>query len=373
MNSARLVVHSGIALALAGNLAACTSEPAGGSPLRPSSPLAITSLEIQGPGTVPPGSTARFTVTARLSDGVSRDVTDETVWHSSSPSVLSIDGTGLATAHARGETHLSANYLSRLSTREVIVVPAGSYRLTGQVTESDASDAVLVDALVEVTAGSGAGLSTATGTDGRYRLYGVAGDTQIRVTKEGFQPRVLSVAVADHQTQNVELSLVRPREDVSGAYTLTITAVGDCRQALPEEVRTRTYTARLTQNGPNVEARLSGANFAVSPGGRGDRFRGKVEPDGVTFSLSSYIYKYYGYTQYPDVIESLPAEVAARLSSPSAYFVLDGSVVARGSRSHLSGTLAGAFQIFKHDPRWGAFPATECRGGHQFALSRIGE
>jgi hypothetical protein len=87
-----------------------------------------------------------------MSDGATRDVTNETTWHSSTPSVLSIDATGLAAGHERGETHLAASFSTRQSTRDVIVVPAGTYRLAGMVTESGASDAVLADALVEVTA-----------------------------------------------------------------------------------------------------------------------------------------------------------------------------------------------------------------------------
>jgi len=362
MKSTRLLVHSGIALALAGSLAACDSGHVPISPLRPSTTPTITNLEIEGPETVPPAGTARFIARVRMSDGATRDVTNETTWHSSTPSVLSIDATGLAAGHERGETHLAASFSTRQSTRDVIVVPAGTYRLAGMVTESGASDAVLADALVEVTAGSGAGLSTRTGADGRYRLYGVAGDTQVRVTKEGFLPRALNVAVSDHQTQDFDLSLLRPRQDVSGAYTLTITAAGGCREALPEELRTRTYTAHVTQHGPLVEARLSGASFAVSPAGRGDRFRGRVEPDGVSFSLSPHIYKYYGYAQYPDLAEKLPAG--------TGYFVLDGSVLVKGIPARLSGTLVGSFRFFKFDPAWGGSTTAECYGDHEFVLAR---
>ncbi|MBA2301056.1 MAG: carboxypeptidase regulatory-like domain-containing protein [Acidobacteria bacterium] len=223
---------------------------------------------------------------------------------------------------------------------------------------------MLADALVEVTAGSGAGLFARTGLEGRYRLYGVAGDTQVRVTKEGFQPRVQSVTVSDHQAQDFDLSLVRPREDLSEVYALTIIAAGSCRDALPEEIRTRSYTAHLTQDGPFVEARLSGAMFAVSRAGRGDHFRGRFEQDGVSFSLSPHIYKYYGYEQYPDVAE--------KLLSGAGYFVLDGLVVVTGTHARLSGTLSGSFRFFKFDPAWGGSTTSECAGGHEFVLSRVG-
>jgi hypothetical protein len=364
MQSARLVVHLGIALALTAGLAACDSPRVRSSPLRPGAVLAFTGLELVGPGTVPPGGTAAFTATVRLADGRRKDVTADGLWHSSAPSVLSIDAAGLAAAHQPGDTHLSVNFGNQRSSREVIVVPTGTYRLSGIVLESGTADAAVADALVQVIVGSGAGLSTTTGPDGRYRLYGVTGDTEVQVTKEGYQSRAVRVVAAGHVTQDIELSLEQPREDFSGVYALTVTAANSCRDMLPEPIRSRTYTAQLTQNGPYVDVRLSGAIFAITPAGRGDRFRGRVDPDGLSFSLNPHIYRYYGYAQYPDIVE--------QLADGSGYLALDGSVVARGTRARLAGILEGSYQFFKWDPAWGGTVTAECRGGHEFGLSRIG-
>ena len=82
------------------------------------------------------------------------------------------------------------------------------------------------------------------------RLYGVAGDTTLRVSKEGYQTHTQNLVVTDDTPSlAVALTLVRPRLDVSGAYTLTITADPSCSGGLLEPLRTRSYAAVLTQVG----------------------------------------------------------------------------------------------------------------------------
>jgi hypothetical protein len=298
-----------------------------------------------------------------MTDGTSQDATARAIWFSSSASVLSIDESGVATAHERGETRISATVANRQSMKEVVVVPKGTFRLAGLVMESNSPVAPLSNALVEAVAGTGAGLSTTTFADGRYRLYGVGGDIRLRVIKDGYQPRDLHLTVTDHVTQDIELAPANPRQDFSGTYTMTISAAAACRNELPEEVVTRTYTAELTQNGALVEARLSGAFFHLSHSGSGDNFRGRVQPDGLAITLTPHAYKYYGYASYPDIAERLPE---------GRYFAVDGSVVLRGTRARLSGALTGSYKLFTYDPAWGGRPIIECHGDHELVLSRIG-
>ena len=59
----------------------------------------------------------------------------------------------------------------------------GTYRLSGIVMDDGAG---VSDAEVSVLSGAGAGLTART-VDGVYKLYGVAGDSEIRVRKEGYQ------------------------------------------------------------------------------------------------------------------------------------------------------------------------------------------
>lgn len=120
-----------ISLSLAAS--ACDSGPT-----RPSSVAGVpqlTRLELQGPGTIAPGESAQFTLIAHLSDGTSRDVAQEATWNSSQPSVATIQAAGRAVAHEREDTVLTGAFGLRTSTLEVIVVPAGTFRVTGRVVE----------------------------------------------------------------------------------------------------------------------------------------------------------------------------------------------------------------------------------------------
>ena len=348
------------ALALGGLLTACDKSPTGPSPGRPSEPF-ISRVEIAGPRTVAPGETAQFSLIAHMTDGSSRDVTNEASWTSGYPAV-SIAGPGLITGRERGDAVISAAFDSagqRLSVgKEVIVVPAGTYRLVGLVSEAGFSTWPVIGARLEVTTGAGAGLFTTTSVDGRYRLYGVSGETTIRVTKDGYQPLARTLAVADHQTIDIEMRPGVPREDRSGTYTLTITAAGDCRVGLgqghlPEDVRVRSYTGVVTQRGAELEVVLTGATFPVIGGTAHDRFRGSVEPGRVVFLLN------FDDGDWPDLLEQL---------ATSTFLVVHGTVVATGPADRLAGMLDGWFQVerdlfFSHIA-W-CYSAS-----HQFVLSR---
>jgi hypothetical protein len=249
------------------------------------------------------------------------------------------------------------------STREVIVVPRGTYRVVGLVTEAGGPPGPVIGATVAVTAGLGAGLVTTTGEDGRYRLYGVAGDVEVRITKDGYWPHAQQYRIADHEMLNAQLELLNPRRDVSGTYALTIAAAEACRAELPEELRQRNYTAVLTMPGNQLDVQLRNATFA-GPGGRGGRFGGRAEPTQLLFVLSPFqpdSYAYYGLF-FGDVVERL---------TDSTHLVVSGHARAPESGSGFSGTLNGSITVF-----WGglrSFPsvAAECRSAaHRFALQR---
>lgn len=296
--------------------------------------------------------------------GAVRDVTREVSWRFAPPGLLSITESGLATAaEDSGGVDVTAAYDSRISSTHVIVVPAGTYRVAGIVSESGPPSAPLPDALVEVISGIGAGLSARTTIEGRYRLYGVSGDADVRVTKPGFQPRIVHLTVSSHLMQDVEIDPETPRQNIAGVYRLEIAAAAACSHVLREDLRTRTYMAEIIQSGPLVEARLSGATFSRNSAGSGDRFRGRVGPDGVSFNLAAHAYSYYSYARYPDVLERLPGV---------GFLVVDGAATLTGLPSRLSGVLTGAYQYFEWDPAWGGVPKDECRGDHSFVLTRTG-
>ena len=160
------------------------------SPTRPTSiPTAntppgveITRLEILGAGSVAPGQSAQLNAIAHRSDGTTADITATANWRSSRVAVLLISAGGLATGQANGDAVVTVSVAGgRSASREILVLPPGTYRLVGLVGESDSPTSPVVGAQVDVIGGP-PGLSTLTGPDGRYpsprcaRRCGNAGD-----------------------------------------------------------------------------------------------------------------------------------------------------------------------------------------------------
>lgn len=317
-------------------------------------------LEITGPRNVAPGATAQFNAIMHRSDNTTQDVTNTAVWRSSRPNVASIAANGVATGVAAGDAFISANVNSRGSSREVIVTPDGTYRMTGRVVESESAATPITGAQVEMVGAPE--VSATTDFDGRYRLYGVSATPQIRISKNGYVTRVENLTFTDHQTQNFALSWAGPRPDVSGTYMLTITLADRCRSNYPEETFSRTYTAVVVQNGPALTVTLAGATFAVDRNNKGNRFGGRVEPGQVVFILSFYDY-YYG--NYADLVEEI---------NPTLYYIVSGSVtVANASPNRLLGAVNGNIMTVNTDPRASRLPvpSRNCTASdHQFVLSR---
>lgn len=342
--------------------ATCNRGPTAPSPSP--QPAALTRLEIVGARAVAPGETGHYTALAQFVGGAVRDVTSEAVWRSDNSPVASISAPGIVRGHHFGEAHISAVFSTLISTTEVIVTAPGTFRMAGRIGEAGSADIPISGATVDVAAGPAAGATMTTGQDGRYRLYGVSGDTRIRISKSGYHPRVEDVSVHDHLTRDFDLVLAHLRADVAGPYTLTITAAAECADTLPEAARSRTYSASLAQNGPVVTASLTGASFVLLRSTRGNRFQGTVEGDRVTFSLTPYDWYYKGYGQpYADLVEELVPG--------SVYLVIDGTATVVVGSSRLTGTLDGSFQVFDGDPRWGPRRTARCRAdNHDIVFSR---
>lgn len=359
MQRVHLLTGCALALALAGLLGACDDAPTRpSSGVNPDVPVITTRFEITGPDTVPPGESAQFTATAYQSDGSTRSVTNEAQWRSGNLRVLSISATGLATGLERGEAPITAGFAGRTATKsDVVVVPAGTSRLVGTVRDAGLP---VPGARVEVTAGTGRGLIALTNTVG-YRLYGVFGDIEVRVTLAGYQEQRKSVQVTSHQTLDFDLILSRPRDEVSGTYILKVTAAAECHAVLPEEARIRTYTAVLKQDGPRLTVTLEGSKFVVDGSRTLNSFRGTVEPNRVTFVLNGYFADVF-YLYLPDVLE--------QLSTPTLFSV-SGSAVTAVSPAGLSGTLSGTIETLQSISVGRFQTIASCRSdGHQFVLSR---
>ena len=243
MSRTWLLIGASLALGLAAAITACEKSPAAPTPPPGggSSTPTATRLEITGPRAIVPGVPTQFTATVHLSDGSSRDVTTSASWRSPWDAFV-VSAPGLVTARWNGSVLLSAAYAGLTSTREVIAVPEGTFRLTGTVTDVTAPAGPVSGALVEVKDGIGRGLSTRTG-NGFYVLHGVAGDIELRVTKEGYRTLDQRLVVTDHQALNLDLPLAAPLPDVTGSWVLTITAADTCSTALPEDAMSRKYSS----------------------------------------------------------------------------------------------------------------------------------
>jgi Bacterial Ig-like domain (group 2) len=358
MRSVSIVGRFSSAVALAVLLAACDKAPTGPSTSTSSAtPITgptITRVEIVSPGSasvpdttflgpvviVAPGDTVQLAAFALFSDGSRRDVTNEAAWTSTDPRILSISNTGLATAHQTGEIGIRATVNGTEGHRGVLTLPAGTYKVAGSVEEGEVP---VPDARVEVTGGPATGLSSVTRPfpgGGSYTLLGVSGDTQFRVTKDGYQPLVRTLRVADHQRINFELMPLAPRVHVSGTYVLTISASADCRSVLPEDVRTQTYTAVLTQDGARVTVTLSGANFVRENSRTYNTFDGTVEPNLVRFLPRNFV------IDFIDSLSTSFSDMFVQLT-PSTYLAVSAwphGAMTTVSSAGLSGTLHGAIE-----------------------------
>jgi len=282
-------------------LIGCDKDP----PTTPE-PGRVTSLELTGPDSISPGGTEQFRVTARTLNGVGRDVTTEASWNSADTSIVTVASDGRATGGLRGETDVRATFSGMTGVRRVMVLPPGTFKLSGRVLDANVA---VTDARVEVTAGSATGLWTLT-RDGHYALYGVSGTTEVTVTKQGYHPHLERLDVNRHLLHNLSLALIEPRWDPSGTYTMTVTAAPECRDALPEEARARTYPASIA-----VESNLSYAGIRFP----GTQFvsmnwwfweAARIGANSLTLEASDY--HNYG----PPLVERL---------SPARYFLVEGT------------------------------------------------
>ena len=206
-------------LPLVALVAAC-DQPVSKSPTGPSAP-AVLAIEIIGPDTIAPGQSAQYTAIIQLADGTKDAASSATNvrWGTSNLLLLRADASGRATALDRlGETAVFAEVGpvgsgTRRGTKDIVIVPEGTFRLVGRVVDGEFPSTPLSGARVEVTPGS---LLATTDLDGRYRLYGVPADAVVRVTMDGYQPVEQSVHLTSHATQDFPLPLFGSRLQLTG-------------------------------------------------------------------------------------------------------------------------------------------------------------
>lgn len=357
----RYFVHAVCVVGAAGALIVACETRSSRRPFVPTAPSpgpsgpTLVRLELTGPGTVAIGETAQFTATAHLSDGTTRDVSGESAWQINGPPILTASAGGRFTGFGPGETTVTVSYQGLRSTLGgVIVVPPGTYRLKGTVRDAG----LPIDARVTID-DDVKGRTELTTFNGAYTVYGVAGETEVTVARSGYVTQTRQQVMTSHQVMDFDLQLDGSRPDVSGRYTLEVTAAASCT-ALPGDLRTRSYGALVEQNGPAVMVTLSGPQFVVDNGRTRNRFTGFVESDRIVFRLASSLDDfYYYYFVMPDVLEIL---------SSNRYYAFEGVAVTPARGGLLDGTLQGAVGQFTGPPYW---PTSRCVAqAHRFVLAR---
>ena len=335
--------------------ASCGKSPTSPKPTPTPGSVTIVRLLTNAPASLAPGATLRLTATLMKADGTSEDVTALTEWSSSNSPVLEIGSGGVASGRLNGEARVSGRYLNFSNTRTVLVLPDGTFKLGGLVTEAGAP---LEDATVTVIGGTGEGQTAVTSFYGFYALYGVAGNIRLQARKSGYNNQIIETSVdREYQSANFNVSLVGGRPNVAGTYDLTVTTDAECAASLPAEARRRHYVATVSQDGVELSVVMSGADYVVT-GGTGDRFKGRVTFDGVRFFLMDEQYYYY-----------LGSALVERFSSTA--LLVNGLAVVAATSTGYSGRLGGTIAVTSK-PASPFYPlSASCNAGnHGFEMRR---
>jgi hypothetical protein len=315
---------------------------------------------MEGDTTVPLNGTGAFRLIALYSDFTRRDVTADAEWSSPSGSLVSFDAPGVVRGRVAGAGSIVGRFQGRQTALSILVLPAGTFRVTGKVVEAQSGAVEVRNARVTVVTGTGAGLTTVTGFSGEYALYGVAGAVRLEISREGYHTETRTFDVVSHASlPQVELTLTRARPDVSGTDGVTISASHRCGLGLgtgnlPDEARSRSYSMDVRQQGPRLEGVLRG------PGVGGVNFPGLAEPQRLFWEFFN-----------PD--DNSPADVLVDRLPSGALLVASGTITVPLSGNPLAGTLFGWLAVL--DPaRQRTVPAlASCDApDHQFVMTRPG-
>ena len=351
-----------------GTLAAACDQPESRNPSGPS-PATANSVEIVGPSSVPPGTPTQYTANVRLSNGVTKGTStvSDLRWQISN-GLMQVSASGLVTPVAtQGEATLTAIFrmgnVTRQSSREIVILPNGTFRVVGRITEAGVATIPVVGARVEVESGSPFAI---TDSGGNYRLYGVPPSATLRVSAPNYETETVPVQLSANSTRNVSLFFSGQRPNYAGNYNLTIQALGSCG-TMPAEFRTRQYQAEVSQSGTALEVTLTAPTFRLSSAGRGNRFSGFITSSGAVFSLTwpdSYYYYYYyifySPSGYPNLVEAV---------SNTRYLVTRGNFTTTGSPGGLSGTTSGTVTLWDANfPGFRQRLLSICSGATSFRL-----
>ena len=316
------------------------SVSACGSDAQKGGPSGFVRVEILGPASLEPGQTASYSVVETRGDGSSR-VLSAATWTSSDTTVVQVASSGMATAQSRaGETVIQVRTTTQgTASKEVLVLPKGTFRVVGVISEADQPASRVPAARLEVRtepALSAPVVATAT-TDlnGRYRLYGVPPDAYVRVLKAGYLDTTEHRQFTAHANMDLLLRWGADPPVLAGEYAMTVQVV-QCRfgRPLPPDLQVRRYRATVEQTGTALTVTARDARFLAHADGESNRFTGVVTPTGANFHIQGF-YDFYYYRTYP------PVPALAEVLPDGTLLVMNGRTSATGTSGTLSGVLSG--------------------------------
>jgi hypothetical protein len=294
------------------------------SPLTAKALPVPSSITVTGPAEVAPGATGDYKATEHYADGSTRDITSTVSWTSFSNAVIRHIGSGRFQGVASGETRVNASFSGKSSSTAVLVLPAGTYKLSGTVKDSFGG----VEAVtVQVVSGTGTGLSARTSSGGTYRLYGVSGVVQLRASAAGYHSRDFTATVNGHTVQNVEIDSDGTSFDVAGEWTFAIGTSSACSSSWPEAARRREATAVIRQQATRLHVQFTSPSIAPT-------YESQGRIMGTEFSLTIYYDYYYGSHGFLD-----------RLSQ-TEWVAASGTITGQASQSTITGTFNGSIEYY---------------------------
>lgn len=309
--------------------ATAPSPPPSSTPTQPPTTAPLSRVELTAPASLAPNTSAQLVVNAVRADGTVQDVTAQAQWSSTDSRVVTVDASGMARAGTVGDVTITARYQGRSAGMSLVVVPQGTYRVKGRISDAGLG---LSGVTVTVVRGVGEGLVTTTDGNGAYAIYGVLDHIVLQAKRDGYLNSIQEIDVPQNRLYDFDMQLDGDRINMRGRYALTLTRM-PCSGDVPAS---RTYEATLDQNDRRLSVTVAGADFIVSRG-HGNTFSGTMDGTRVQFSLSSAstYYYYYYYGQY-DLIERLDSNHA---------FIVSGNVTANATPQNITGTLSGTFGV----------------------------
>jgi hypothetical protein len=337
-----------VAAAFAVGFVACGGDDGPQSPVNPS-PATLRSLSIAGPAELAPGTTAQYTATGLYSDGTARDLTTSASWNSFTAPLRHVGG-GRFQAFEAGDGRVNANVPGRSASFPVIVVTPGTFKLSGTI--RDASGTV-ENVVIEVTSGTGAGLSTKSTFNGRYALFGIAGVVGLRASAPGYTTQELQVTVEGHGVRDVDISPVSEPVEVSGNWTLVVTASSACSDTWPAQARKREVAATVAQQGTKLSIRFPNAVFSL--------FGANNNPAriaGSAFSMTLFYDDYY-----------LDYTLMERIS-PNEWVGVNGDLTGTATSTSITGEFVGNFHYYQSATNFPTGFPSSCVADRQFEFRR---